>query len=150
MHHPRVSTIPISHRWDEAVGCEPLGYIGYYSGKIVYDWPGLNSRKVVAWEKANPNRRCLENMLRDLQPEYLFLRDVEMTVDFYDPAWFKQRYHVMKTFIIDAEAAKHMRWLDTNPDTHFRVYKKIHPGDPPRDDALWPTEPPDLHKLASY
>jgi len=122
----------------EAVGCEPLGYMGYYSGGNVYDWPGLDSRAVVAWSKAHPRQRCLEEMLKGLQPEYLYLRDIEILYWFKDPEWFRQHYHPIKVFAIDPEAARKIRWLDRNVDTRFRIYKKNHPGDSPYDDAPWP------------
>ncbi len=122
----------------EAVGCEPLGYMGYYSGGNVYDWPGLDSRAVVAWSKANPGNRCLESMLKGLQPEYLFLRDLEILYWFKEPAWFREHYHPIRIFAIDPEAAKSIRWIDRNVDTRFRIYKKNQPGDPPYDETLWP------------
>lgn len=127
---------------DEAVGCEPLGYIAYYSRGNVYDWPGLASRKVVAWSKEHPGERNLENMLKALQPEYLFLRDVEVLYWFKDPDWFKQRYHVERSFSVDPEAARKILWLDRNIDTDFKIYKKNRAGDPPRDDSLWPQPKP--------
>jgi len=124
---------------NEAVGCEPLGYISYYSRGNVYDWPGLASRTVVAWSKEHPNERNLEGMLKGLQPDYLFLRDMEILFWFQDPEWFRERYHVAAVFQVDPEAAKHIRWLDRNIDTRFRIYKKNREGDPPYDDSLWPT-----------
>jgi hypothetical protein len=126
----------------EAAGCECLGYMGYYSQGNIYDWPGLNSREVVAWSAEQPQeKRCLENMLKGLQPEYLFLRDLEMLYWFRDPEWFKEHYHVIEVFQIDPEAAKKIRWLDRNIDTLFRIYRKKYPEDekPYRDD-LWPVK----------
>lgn len=124
---------------DEAVGCEPLGYMSYYSRGNVYDWPGLASRTVVAWSKENEGRRSLENMVKDLQPEYLFLRDMEILFWFKDPQWFRDHYHVAETFLIDPEAAKKIRWIDRNIDTRFRIYKKNAPGQT-YDYGNWPTE----------
>ncbi|MBI1321496.1 MAG: hypothetical protein GC168_21465 [Candidatus Hydrogenedens sp.] len=124
---------------DEAVGCEPLGYISYYSRGNVYDWPGLASRTVVAWSKEHPEDRNLEGMLKGLQPEYLFLRDMEILFWFQDPEWFREHYHVEAVFQVDPEKAKEIRWLDRNIDTRFRIYKKNHEGDAPYDDSLWPT-----------
>jgi hypothetical protein len=124
---------------DEAVGCEPLGYMSYYSRGNVYDWPGLASRTVVAWSKENEGRRSLENMLKDLQPEYLFLRDMEILYWFQDSKWFQDHYHVAETFLIDPEAAKNIRWIDRNIDTRFRIYKKNTPGEE-YDYSNWPTE----------
>ncbi|HNR33188.1 MAG TPA: tetratricopeptide repeat protein, partial [Candidatus Hydrogenedentes bacterium] len=128
---------------DEAVGGEPLGYMGYYSRGNVYDWPGLDSRAVVAWSRANPGKRSLENMLRDLRPEYLFLRDVEVLYSFKDTSWIRRDYHPVKAFLIDPEAAKKMRWIETNIDVQYRLYKKSRQDDAqPYDDGLWPCAPP--------
>ncbi len=124
---------------DEAVGCEPLGYIGYYSQGNVYDWPGLNSRTVVAWSKAHPEKRCLEEMLKGLRPEYLFLRDIEITNMFQNADWVKEAYHPVAVFQLAPEKAKKIRWLRQNIDQSFRIYKKNHPEDAlPYDDTLWP------------
>lgn len=124
---------------DEAVGCEPLGYMAYYSRGNVYDWPGLASRTVVQWSRTHPGQRCLENMLKDLRPEYLFLRDIEVLYWFKDTAWLKTGYHPIAIFAIAPEHAKRIRWLDRNIDTRFRIYKKNHPEDiQPYDASLWP------------
>ncbi len=128
---------------DEAVGCEPLGYMSYYSRGNVYDWPGLASRTVVEWSKAHPGKRNLEQMLKGLQPEYLFLRDIEILYLFEDPEWFRANYHVVEVFALDWKARKKIRWVDRNIDTVFRIYKKNRPNDPqPYDDTLWPTREP--------
>lgn len=125
---------------NEAVGCEPLGYMAYYSRGNVYDWPGLASRTVVKWSEAHPQKeRCLENMLKDLQPEYLFLRDVEVLYWFKDTSWLKSDYHPIGIYAVTPENARKIRWLDRNIDTRFRIYKKNHPEDPkPYDESLWP------------
>jgi len=128
---------------DEAVGCEPLGYMSYYSRGNVYDWPGLANRKVVAWSESQPpERRCLENMVKDLKPEYLFLRDIEVLYFFKSNDWLKEAYHVEKVFQVDPEIAPKIPWLDRNMDTIFRIYKKNHPDDPePYDTSLFPVKP---------
>jgi hypothetical protein len=126
---------------DEAVGCEPLGYMSYYSRGNVYDWPGLANRKVVAWSESQPpERRSLENMVKDLKPEYLFLRDIEVLYFFKSNDWLKEAYHVEKVFQVDPEIAPAIPWLDRNMDTVFRIYKKNHPDDPqPYDNSLFPS-----------
>lgn len=128
---------------DEAVGGEPLGYMGYYSRGNVYDWPGLDSRVVVEWSKNNPARRSLKSMLEDLRPEYLFLRDSEMLYVFQLPAWIRNNYHPVAVFELDREKAKKIRWLETSMDLQYRIYKKNRPDDPkPHDENLWPAAPP--------
>lgn len=124
---------------DEAVGCEPLGYMGYYSRGNVYDWPGLASRTVVAWSKEHPEQRSLEGMIHGLEPEWLFLRDMEVLYWFKDPAWIRERYHVAAAFLMDPDRAGEIRWIDRNIDTRFRIYRKNPPGARPADAAPWPT-----------
>lgn len=123
----------------EVVGCECLGYIGYYSRKNVYDWPGLNSRKVVEWSKANPGRRSLENMLHDLQPDYLFLRDMEFCHFFKDTSWIREAYHPVAVFQADEAVVNRIPFGDRNIDLCFRVFRKNRPEEPPPyDDSMWP------------
>lgn len=128
---------------DEAVGCEPLGYMGYYSRGNVYDWPGLASRTVVEWSRNQPReRRSLENMCKDLLPEYLFLRDLEVLYHFKDNDWLKAQYHVVKVFQVAPENRDKIPWLDRNVDTIFRIYKRNRPGDElPYDASLFPAKP---------
>ncbi len=124
---------------DEAVGGEPLGYIGYYSRGNVYDWPGLASLKVVAWSQSVPApKRNIENMLKELQPEYLFLRDSQLNKWFKDPQWFRAHYHPVAVFQVSPEDRKKILWLGFNVDTSFRMLKKNRSGDAPYDDSLWP------------
>lgn len=129
---------------DEAVGGEPLGYMGYFSRGNVYDWPGLDSRTVVDWSRKTPqSRRSLENMLRELRPEYLFLRDTEALYAFQMPAWLRTNYHPVAAFLVDPEKAARIRWIETSMDVQYRIYKKNRPDDPkPYDQSLWPAAPP--------
>lgn len=125
-----------------AVGCEPLGYMGYYSGGNVYDWPGLNSRTVVAWSQAHPGERSLEGMLRGLRPEYLFLRDVEIQRWFTDPSFIRADYHPIALFALAPEERERIPWLDRNIDTVFRIYRRNDLAAPPPASAdLWPDWP---------
>lgn len=123
---------------DEAVGCEPLGYISYFSRGNVYDWPGLASRKVTEWSRNQEGERNLESMLKALQPEYLFLRDLEMNGFFEDRRFFVENYHPVKVFKLTPEQVTQIPWSDRNMDMDFRIYKKNRPGDAPYDENLWP------------
>ncbi len=114
---------------DQAVGCEPLGYMGYYSRGNVYDWPGLDSRRVVEWSSSVPHtERCLENMLKGLEPEYLYLREGEFAGNFKDRNWFTQRYHPVKQFRVAPEDMKKIPMVSASADTNFWIYQKNHPG----------------------
>jgi len=126
---------------EEAVGCEPLGYMSYYSRGNVYDWPGLASRTVTSWSKEHPGERSLEGMIHGLQPEWLFLRDMEVLYWFKNPAWLREHYHPVRRFEVDPERAREIRWLDRNIDTRFVIYKRNRPEDAvPYDESLWPTK----------
>ena len=124
---------------DEAVGCEPLGYMAYYSRKVVWDWPGLCSPTVVEYSRNHPDGRALEDMLRTLRPDYLFLRDVEVLRFFDDPAFIYAHYHPVALFRTDPEVVNEIRWVRRNMDTVFRIYRKNPTtGAPDYDESLWP------------
>ncbi len=108
----------------DTVGCEPLGYMSYYSGGEVFDWPGLASRRVTNFsEHASPAERGLEGMLHALQPAYIFLREMER-VQLKDPAWLKEHYTEVQEFRVNPEAAQQIRWIDRNIDTWFHLYRQ--------------------------
>jgi hypothetical protein len=61
----------------DRVGCEPLGFIGYYSRMPVLDYPGLASPEVTGYLRQNPEGRSLERMLEHFKPEWIVLREQE-------------------------------------------------------------------------
>jgi hypothetical protein len=126
---------------DEVVGTEALGYIAYYSQRKVFDWPGLASREVVAWSKKQvPEDRTLENMCRDLKPDYLFLRDLEVLYNFESNGWLKKDYHVVAVFEVDPAVLHKIPWIERSIDPLFRIYKRNKAGDPlPYDRSNFPT-----------
>lgn len=114
---------------DETIGCEPLGYIGYYSRRTVYDWPGLASRRVVEFSKANPQKRREIHMLNALRPDYIVLRN--RAYDYYithGRTWLMTDYHPVAQFDADPERLRHIFLIDQNIDQHFLVLKKRTPG----------------------
>jgi len=96
---------------------------------------------VVAWSKKHPDDRSLEGMLKGLQPEYLFLRDLEMRYRFEDPEWFREHYRVVEVFRVDPAVRDEILWIDRNIDTDFRIYKKNGSEDADYDDGLFPDIP---------
>lgn len=123
----------------DTIGSESLGYLAYYSGGNVYDWPGLASRTVTAWSREHPEERSLEGMLKALRPEYLYLRDIEVTQWFRDRDWLRADYHPIAVFQADPEKTRQMRWVYRSIDLRYRVYQKNHAGDTaPYDESLWP------------
>lgn len=125
------------------VGCEPLGYIGYFSRHVVYDWPGLCSPEVLAWSRSVPRAdRSLENMLKALQPDYLFLRDTEFLYFFHDRSWIYDGYYPVARFRADPEDTKTIRWVNRNANTDYHLYQKKTDGRTPDYDwTLWPVHP---------
>lgn len=133
---------------DEVVGAEALGYLAYYSQRKVYDWPGLASREVVAWSSEQPlARRSLENMCKDLRPDYLFLRDLEVLYHFESTDWLREGYEVVKILAVDPAIKPEIPWIERSVDPIFRIYKKIHPEVGPSPTALaFPERPPERAK----
>jgi len=109
----------------ETVGCEPLGYVSYFTRRAVYDWPGLASRRVVEYSRAHPDKRTLLDMLDALRPDYLLLRPFE-----YEEAqkrgmgWIDEDYAVVQRFEATAERTQGILLLNRNIDTSFVAFKK--------------------------
>ena len=56
------------------------GYVGYYSGVTLYDYPGLTSRGALgALEELGPRRNSLSDLANAIRPEWLVLRPNEWT-----------------------------------------------------------------------
>jgi hypothetical protein len=128
---------------EATVGCEPLGYVGYYSRRVVYDWPGLCSPQVLAWSRSVPRgERSLENMLKALQPDYLFLRDTEFLYFFHDRSWIYDAYYPVARFRAAPEDTAQIRWVNRNANTDYHLYQKKTNGVVPDYDwTLWPVHP---------
>ena len=106
---------------DEVVGCEPLGYVGYYSRRTVYDWPGLGSRAVTNYSRTHPAERTMNAMFAHLRPDYLLLRPWE-----YDAFRNEQKdaavlYTVVKIFEVDAGPDL---WLRDQYDAKYFLLKR--------------------------
>jgi hypothetical protein len=94
----------------DTVMLEPLGYIGYYSGLKMLDYPGLASKEMVATRrklgKARENQVFLE-----LKPDWLVLRRVEIEDQRYgEAAQLGEWYDPVQAF--DGEAKmKAIHWF---------------------------------------
>ncbi len=112
-----------------SVYLEPLGYIGYFSGLKMFDYPGLSSPEVVA------ARRAGRPIVRSLQPDWLIFRPAE--ADAVNAAWpglLTNDYRFARAF--DARAAidacrvlPGRGYLDY--DAVFLVFAKKSPPLPP-------------------
>ncbi len=113
---------------DETVASESLGYVGYYSRRIVYDWPGLCSRRVVAYNKTHPpSERTMLKMMASLQPTFLVLRYSEYSAPELGP-WIDDNYRIAASFEAPYEPGS--RLFKENIDLGFLVLarKSWHPG----------------------
>ena len=108
----------------DRVGCEPLGYIAYYSRMPVYDYPGLANREVTEFLKRNPDERTLPRMLEHFRPEWIALRGREYEVFTGRPslAFLKNDYRIEKIFRADPRA-DHIFRVEYNVD---RVFYLLH------------------------
>ncbi len=107
---------------------EPLGYIGYYSRRTYYDYPGLCSRKVVRWLQAHKYPRVWKTLQlwAYLHPDYLVLRRSEYD-DFVkqpDGLFLKYEYHLDREFAVTPEDDKKLFLSASNIDKDFLVLRR--------------------------
>ena len=63
----------------DSVTSESAGYIGYYGGVKLYDYPGLTSKtSVLALQALPPDQRDLPHLVAALKPDWLVLRPWEL------------------------------------------------------------------------
>jgi hypothetical protein len=111
----------------DTVMLEPMGYIGYYSGLKMLDYPGLASREMLEARKrlgrARQNQAYLE-----LKPDWLVLRPGEVKYGVYvDTNGLKKFYELVQVF--DATAKINAtRWLPGKPylqhDQTFLIFHR--------------------------
>ena len=107
------------------IGGEPLGYIGYYSRRTFYDYPGLCSRKVVRWFQAHKYPRVNKELQlwAYLRPDYLVLRrwEYESFVKQPDGAFLTNEYRLDREFSVPAEDRRRLFHPEGNQDLDFLV-----------------------------
>ena len=103
------------------MGIECLGYVGYYSRKTVYDFPGLCSRRVVEFLKTHPDQRTLVGMWEALRPTYIVARDKEIAGA---GAWLLRDYGTVRVFEVSPEQVAQLMRADQNMDLRFTVLKR--------------------------
>jgi hypothetical protein len=118
--------IYLSHTPPETtIAGEPLGYIGYYSRRTYYDYPGLCSRKVVNWLRANKYPRVWKTLqvFAYLRPDYLVLRRSEYQLYLKEPggAFLQEEYHLDREFAVPPEDQKRLFHPEKNNDLDFLV-----------------------------
>jgi hypothetical protein len=109
----------------DTIGCEPLGYIGYYSRLPIYDYPGLCNRKVVQYLREHPRReRTFALMLQYFHPTFLVLRPWESkTGDQVTLPWISQDYSLIRVFRVPPEKSSQLLYAGSNVDLEFDVFE---------------------------
>ncbi len=111
---------------ETTIAGEPLGFIGYYSRRTYYDYPGLCSRKVVAWLQAHKYPRVFKNLqvYSYLRPDYLVLRK-RIEYDYFSKqpggAFLLTDYHIEREFAVTPEDRAKLFHPERNIDLDFVV-----------------------------
>lgn len=110
----------------DRIGCEPLGYIAYYSRMPVYDYPGLASPEVTAFIKQYPERRFMRCVLAHFKPEWITLRQHEYRemVELDSMKFLATEYAIEKVFEINPDRARKIFRITQNIDQCFYLLKK--------------------------
>jgi hypothetical protein len=118
----------------ESVLLEPLGYIGFYSGLKMLDFPGLCSPEMTAARKLAKSKSypyCWGELSEILRPDWLVLRPFERDdVNRYQPRVLTQDYHLVKVF--DArESIRNTSFVPIrgflNYNAVFEIYHRTEP-----------------------
>jgi hypothetical protein len=109
----------------QTLGCESLGYFGYYSRRMVYDYPGLASPSVVEFMRNNPNKRTLIDMLEHFRPDFIVLRSYEYAAARKNGAtWLRTDYDTIREFKVPSEKVAEMLFPARNIDLDFLVLRR--------------------------
>ncbi len=118
----------------DTVFLEPLGFIGYYSGLKMLDYPGLSSPEVVAARRLATSQAypfCWSELIQILRPDWLVLREFEAAqIRGRDPQLLEGSYELVRTYDATAEIARTplvpiRGFLEYNGI--FQVYRVRHP-----------------------
>jgi hypothetical protein len=110
----------------DTIASESLGYIGYYSRRVIYDYPGLCSREVVQYLRTHPQGRKLIPMMQTLRPTYLVLRPSEYRDDngLNRFPWIDQEYELVRIFRVPDEDRKDIIHPEKNVDFEFDLFRR--------------------------
>ena len=102
----------------DTVLLEPLGYIGYYSGLKMLDFPGLASREMVeARKRLGPGKQNLVYL--ELKPDWVVLRPWEADCGIYiDKQGLQNDYELVRVFDA-ADKIQAISWLPGRPYLQF-------------------------------
>jgi hypothetical protein len=111
-------------RPNDRIMLEPFGYIGYFSGGRIMDWPGLVSREVTDLRKEK--KLWFPGVAAEIQPEWIILRPEDIG-SFSQQAFFRN-YALVRVFDATGELSTYTfrpgpGWL--RYDAIFCVFKKL-------------------------
>ena len=110
----------------DTIASESLGYVGYYSRRVVYDYPGLCSRRVIKYLRAYPHERSLPRMIYHLEPTFIVLRPVELETKegktIHD--WLAQNYDLVRVYKAAPEAETKIWDYSYCIDRQFLVFHR--------------------------
>ncbi len=124
----------------QTIGCEPLGYIGYYSRHVVYDFPGLCNWEVTRYFHAHPlraestgytfRRKALMSsmigMFAYFRPDYIVLRPEEyQTAVDNRQDWLLNEYQEVAVFRVPEEQRLQLLFPKDNLDLEYHVFKRM-------------------------
>lgn len=109
----------------QTVGSESLGYFGYYSRHVVFDYPGLCNLQVVQFLHEHPRKRHLQDMLAYFHPDYIVLRPIEYQVGLKEGhSWLLSDYQQVADFRIPDEKRSQLLFPESNIDLEYYVLKR--------------------------
>lgn len=117
----------------ESVFLEPLGYIGYFSGLKMLDFPGLSSREMITARLQAEGRSypdCWSELIRSLLPDWLVLRPYEAgVIKAQDYDLLGREYHLARRFDV-RDRVRRIGFLPGRAyllnDGVFEVYARNH------------------------
>jgi hypothetical protein len=114
---------------DTTIAGEPLGFIGYYSKRTYYDYPGLASRRVVAYVRRSGNRDIF-HVMREIQPDYLVLRPSdERNLNNHTEfgRWLRANYALDRSFSVPPADRARIFMAERSLDLDFVLMKHTSP-----------------------
>jgi hypothetical protein len=112
-------------RPDQTIGCEPLGYIGYYSRRVVFAYPGMCNLAVVRYVRQHPGHRSLWDMLEYFRPDYIALRPLEYQRALHrGDTWILSDYKRVADFKIPDDEKAQLLFPTQNLDTEFIIFRR--------------------------
>jgi len=115
---------------DATVGGEPLGFIGWYSDRNYFDYPGLTSRRTADFLNDAKRRRVEHGvfaMLAEFRPDYIILRNFEVEAiarsDFHRH-WSAHEYERVREFAVPEEDRKRLLFPAFNIDLSLTLLRR--------------------------